>query len=472
MKHVLILFIVILLLSGCIVQEAINTSPGPESDQSSIIVVNPENTGENDTSKEDDVEENVNLVDINDDVNITDLAESQSKTESDQMLPQAEIETGLEDCGDGQSPAGDAAVSASCIVESYNNGLPNTINLNLKYDKYPLSYSYLVVLGSDINIRKGPSTESEVARKALIFEKLNLSDKVKGEYLEKYDSAMWYRVFWKEGDEVKYGYVHQILGDPRSFQFVEMEEAINLLKNEVENNTTGFISNYKNRNGLPPAYGGKNYDKLGNLRQQSAPAYISREDEEEFVYLADGTIVSILDENDKFYRITTSSFEGEYWVPKKYVSFRNSLEELTKVVVVDRSNQNQGAFEYMDGQWHLVSYTLATTGANEQYKFETPLGYYMAIETKPQFLYLDDITGEIAGYAPFATRFTGGAYIHGIPVDFKMENGKRIDPGHKEYLFTLGTVPRSHKCVRNYTSHAEFIYNWIEIGKSAVVVIE
>ena len=49
---------------------------------------------------------------------------------------------------------------------------------------------------------------------------------------------------------------------------------------------------------------------------------------------------------------------------------------------------------------------------------------------------------------------------------------ERVDPGHREALTSLGTTPRSHKCVRNFTSHAKFIYEWAEIGKTIVIVIE
>jgi len=41
-----------------------------------------------------------------------------------------------------------------------------------------------------------------------------------------------------------------------------------------------------------------------------------------------------------------------------------------------------------------------------------------------------------------------------------------------EYSSTIGTTPRSHKCVRNYTSHAKYLWDWSEIGKTAVIVIE
>jgi hypothetical protein len=462
MKKYMWIFIVILVVTGC--QMEMVVSKADPREPSSVIkeepLENPENQGENDISKPSDVEENINDIDIQDDENITERAETQDKTEEAQLLSQEAIEQQVVS----------AAVYTS--IRTFDTQLPISIQENLAYDRYPMAYNYFLVGGANINIRENPNTGSKVLRRAVVFEKLNLTEAVKGEYLPKYQSDLWYKVYWKAGEEIQYGYVFGALGEPREFQFEKMEKEINLLKKEVENSITAFISNYKNRNGVAPANQGKNEDAYGTLRYQGAPAFIEPKSNGAFRYISDGTLITVLGEDEKFYKITTLNFEGEYYVPKKYVSFHNNLEQLNQVMVVDRKNQNQGVFEFKDGQWNLVSYTLATTGAQEKYKFETPLGYYMAIEKKTKFLYLDDITKEIAGYAPYAVRFTGGAYIHGIPVDFEKEDGKLVDPGHKEYLFTLGTVPRSHKCVRNYTSHAAFLYNWVEIGKSAVIVIE
>ncbi len=182
--------------------------------------------------------------------------------------------------------------------------------------------------------------------------------------------------------------------------------------------------------------------------------------------------MSIISEEGDFYKIITLTFEGNYYVPKKYISFNNSIEKLKKVIVVDRNNQNEGVFELIDGKWNIISYIYATTGEDAKFKEPTSLGYYMAIQTRDRFLYLDDITKKVGGYAPYAIRFSGGAYIHGVPVDVKTELNVPVFQPMQEYLFTIGSVPRSHKCVRNYTSHAKFLYEWIEIGKSAVVVIE
>ncbi len=157
----------------------------------------------------------------------------------------------------------------------------------------------------------------------------------------------------------------------------------------------------------------------------------------------------------------------------KYINTKKPLTNLNKIIIVDRKNQNQGVLEFIDGQWTLISYGLSTTGVKGTYSLETPLGYYMAIEKRDKFLYFEDGTTKIAGYAPYAIRFSGGGYIHGVPVNYKIkDDNKMIDPGMIEYLHSIGTTPRSHMCVRNYTSHAKFLHSWADIGETALVVIE
>jgi hypothetical protein len=304
------------------------------------------------------------------------------------------------------------------------------------------------------------------------MEKIELISEVKGQYIDQYQSDNWYKVKWVENDEIKYGYIFSKLAEPREFQFNKMHQELNNLKSFTDNSTTAYITNYKNSKGTAPLHNGSTNDDYGIARYQSAPVYFSPSTKADFRYIADGTLINIIGQTDFFYQITTNNFEGEYYVPKKYVSLRNSIKELEKVVIVDRKNQNEGVFEYVDGKWNIISYIYATTGEKAKYKLPTDLGYYMTIEKRDRFLYLDDETSEIAGYAPFALRFSGGTYIHGVPVAFVKENDKLVDPGIIEYLFTIGTTPRSHKCVRNYSSHAEFLYNWAEIGKTAVIIIE
>lgn len=69
---------------------------------------------------------------------------------------------------------------------------------------------------------------------------------------------------------------------------------------------------------------------------------------------------------------------------------------------------------------------------------------------KVKMVFLKDGSKETGGYAPYASRFTDGAYIHGVPVNEPRKT-------QIEYSWSLGTTPRSHMCVRNATSHAKFI---------------
>lgn len=476
-KRILLLIIAALVISGCSKLQAVpvNNSLPIDNEKENL-------NHEHEISSQGDIEEDVNTSDLKEDQDLTRMAEEEHKTEEDVLLPQEEVEEELEqpidekpdDVSDeGTNDVNDEESQDEYkVISVFNTQLPESITLDMKYDKYPTSYDYFLVLGANINVREKPTTDSKVVRKALVYEKLNLVESVKGQYLKKFNSDTWYKVFWKNKDEVEYGYVFGALGEPRNFQFEKMETAINNLKKEVDTNNTAYVSNYKDRNGMAPLYNNEAVDKYGAKRYQAAPVYLEPKTSSEFRYISDGTLVTILDKNNEFYKIRTLNFEGEYWVPKKYITFWHSIKELTKVVVIDRKNQNEGVFEFRDGKWNLISYIFATTGAKTKFKEETSLGYFMAIQTKARFLYLDDETREISGYAPYAIRFNGGAYIHGVPVEFQIVDDKRIDPGIKEYLYTIGSIPRSHKCVRNYSSHAKFLHDWVKIGKTAVIVIE
>ena len=358
------------------------------------------------------------------------------------------------------------------VIKQYNAEIPSEIIKNIQYSQYQIDTDYLLITVNTANIRQQPTTESDKVGTASYFEKITLLAEVSGQKPKYYNTNIWYKVVFKKGTESMEGYILSSLAVPRTFQFDKMYNAIKQLKNTVDNSQTAYINNYKNRSGTPPLYHGSTVDTYGTVRYQSAPAYTSPDSGSEFRYISDGLLVSITGESGDYYKIETINFEGEYYVPKKYISLQNSINELTKVVVIDRKNQNEGVFEYIDGQWNIISYIYATTGENTKYKEPTPLGYYMAIHTQERFLYLDDVTRKIAGYAPFAIRFSGGAYIHGVPVDALIVNDLPIFQPMKEYLSSIGTVPRSHKCVRNYTSHALFLYEWISIGASAIIVIE
>lgn len=262
----------------------------------------------------------------------------------------------------------------------------------------------------------------------------------------------------------------------RKFQFDRMAESILPVREAFADGTVFYVDNYKNRNGMAPKLpGGK--DAFGISRGSAVPAYDERDTGSAFRYLPDGTLVSILWEDSAFAEVVPVGESGasSYFVPQQYMASEDPLEALDKVIVIDRANQNMAAFERAGEipEWKIVSYSLATTGKTGKYHQPTPLGYYFAVEKKPRFYYLKDGTNTIEGYAPYAIRFTAGAYIHGVPSAYRYaEDGSKVDPGFRESSDTLGTVPLSHKCVRTYTSHAKFLYDWYEHGKTVVIVIE
>ena len=117
-------------------------------------------------------------------------------------------------------------------------------------------------------------------------------------------------------------------------------------------------------------------------------------------------------------------------------------------------------------KWLVRSMNPATTGLHRPpYAQETPPGVYIIQEKKPRMIYLVDGTTETGGFAPYASRFTNGGYIHGVPVNAPRKS-------LIEYSSTLGTTPRSHMCVRNATSHAKFIYDWAPVYETLVFVFD
>ncbi len=447
MKKIIFIFLTIIILFGYYDQR------GYTQEIDHIVVISTEvKEQENNEENEENNEENNGIegIEVNEEIE-----------EIEEVEEMEEMEDPLNIQGESE------------MIEQHATLVPDEITVNLKYNKYFINYDYVVVNKGSVNIREAPGLEGRVIRATYAHEKLNLMETVKGQYIEKYNCDQWCHVYWwNNKGEKQFGFLLSKLVGVRKFQFDKMLEQLIKMEEEVGKGTITYVDNYKNRKGYAPLYKGGTYDAYGVRRTQSAPGYLNLSDRTNFIYIEDGSLIRLLSSNETHYQVLVLKNNIKCWVPKKYVSSSKRLDELKKVVIIDRYNQNEGVFEKIDNQWVLVSYTLATTGAKAKHKIETPLGYYFALETRKKFLYLDDETKEIAGYAPYAVRFTGGSYIHGVPVNYKIKEEKRIDPGHIEYTSTIGTVPLSHRCVRNYTSHAKFLYNWVEIRKTIVIIIE
>jgi len=269
-----------------------------------------------------------------------------------------------------------------------------------------------------------------------------------------------------------YPYAYTYNGETRSFDFREMIRLAQVAAGEQEKGRLTYISNYKDGNGKAPLYRGKSVDGDGTLRGAAAPAYLDLEQMDEFDYLPDGTLVRILEEGvSEFVKVYSLKEKKEYFVPKKYVELGRTLEAVKKVIVVDLKNQTIAALEnrpnktyykeankILKTEWEIVSYSKCTTGKLGTYHQPTPEGFFYAIEKKPFFYYLKDGTNIVGGSEPWGIRFTAGAYVHGMSLG--------------EYSSAIGTVPLSHKCVRNYTSHAKFLYDWYEEDRTIIIVMK
>ena len=461
-KKITFIFIIIftLISSSCAYIREVppNETPAPEQQTPSGDNKSKDNLAKSD---KEDVEENINGYSIEDDQRITEDIDRDEENKIS-FLSESDRTQVLNSIGPKKM---------NTILEVIQTDLPEEVKEAIQYTKYDISFDYFLVTAENgAEIYENPASDSSIISKVENLDKVSLLHRVEGKIFN--GSDIWYRVGYKNGDQIKEGYIHSTSGTPRNFNFDKMVNSINELKEQINQGQLNFISNYKNQNGAPPQKGDSGVDEYGYRVYHSAPAYEQADVNSNFRYIPDGILVRILNESGEFYYINCPTFGGNFYVPKKYIDTNSTLSQLNHVIVVDRTQQNQASFELNENGLNLISYTLSTTGIAGDYSFETTLGSYKVIEKKDRFQYLKSGTQEIAGYAPFAIRFTGGAYIHGVPVAYEEKDGEKIDPGTIEYMHTIGTFPRSSMCVRNFTSHAEFIYNWIDIKNSAVIVIE
>ncbi len=261
----------------------------------------------------------------------------------------------------------------------------------------------------------------------------------------------------------------------RTLKWSVMRQCLAFIENIQETpKQWGVFQNYKNKNREAPLirHFKRNVyrrvsDAFGVERYQSVPLYTLTDTITPERYGRDGTPVIIKKREGSFYRVRPIQFTEDWYVPARYLKPLKEKTVFHHVIFVDRGDQNIVTLERASrGKWKIRSTNPATTGRHRPpYAQETPLGIFLLQQKKERMFYLKDGSAAMGGFAPYANRFTNGAYIHGVPVNAP----------HKqmiEYSWSLGTVPRSHMCVRNATSHAKFIFTWAPTEETLVVVIE
>lgn len=262
----------------------------------------------------------------------------------------------------------------------------------------------------------------------------------------------------------------------RSFKWEAIKEQLAFIENIQRDTNIRWVvmQNYKNRNREAPLvhkYRRNAYkriaDTLGVERYQSVPLYLPSDTLIPERYGPDGTLARIEKEVGSFVMISPATIEGKWLVPPRYIKQLPDSTVFHHAIFVDRGDQNITTLERIsEGKWIVRSMNPATTGRHRPpYAQETPLGLFLLQEKKQRMVFLKDGSKETGGFAPYASRFTNGAYIHGVPVNVPQK-------ALIEYSYSLGTTPRSHMCVRNATSHSEFIYKWAPTQQTVIIVIE
>lgn len=261
----------------------------------------------------------------------------------------------------------------------------------------------------------------------------------------------------------------------RIFQWDKIKAGLILIDSlQSEPSRWGVGQNRKNKNGeaaLVENYSRNKHkniiDEYGVERFQSIPLYEKSDTLQPRRYTWDGSLVKILNETETQLKAEAVHIGDTWIIPRKYIKEINESGIFSHVVFVDKTNQNIMTLEReTESKWLVRSMNPATTGLEKPpYMHDTPAGIFVIQEKKEKMYFLVDGTNDIAGFSPYASRFSNGGYIHGIPTNYPRET-------IIEYSRTLGTTPRSHMCVRNASSHAKFVYEWAPTFESLVFVIE
>lgn len=261
----------------------------------------------------------------------------------------------------------------------------------------------------------------------------------------------------------------------RSFKWNRIKQYLLYIENmQKRDRQWVVIQNYKNRNEEAPAvfnFVRNEYDLVCDTlmveKYQSAPLYFTHDTVNAIIYARDGSLAEFKDSVGTFFCIHPVGKEEDWLIPRRYVRFLEPQTKFRRAIFIDRGDQNIATMLNVSrASWNILSMNPATTGQHlPPHAKETPLGVFVIQEKKEKMHFWKDGTREIGGFAPFASRFTCGAYIHGVPVNVPAKEPI-------EYSWSLGTIPRSHMCVRNATSHAQFVYETMPIWETLVIVLE
>ena len=214
-------------------------------------------------------------------------------------------------------------------------------------------------------------------------------------------------------------------------------------------------------------------DRFGNKNNQSFIGYTKANKEGEIINIPDQTIFKIIGEENNMLKIETPFYGGPYFIEKTegtYQKAENIKEKVNKFIAIDPHSQTEVLFQRNPEteKYEVITYSYVTTGKDGWGSYETPHGAFLIAFTRPYMTFTrharagdktlpgrSDLT--IGGSAKYAVRFSGGGYMHGIPVGLNFK-GSTLNTGTAQ---KIGTYKDSHKCVRHFDDQIEFIVGWI-----------
>ncbi|MDO5089458.1 MAG: L,D-transpeptidase [Leptotrichiaceae bacterium] len=383
----------------------------------------------------------------------------------------------------------DLQANEARYVEILDDNTNEQIVFDMKFDKYsPKNLDNFIFVKKTAVFNKMPNNSSEVA----FVGKYKDKPKILLEFIsaKNNEEQLWYLTEMKKNDNVVKGYISEKQNNilKRGFYWDEMHSKIEKVNSFINSSLKNKMDLYVIIQYKPLAddyYSPR--DRFGNRKNQSITGYTRSDKQGEKINIPDQTIFRIIGKENDMVKIETPLYGGPYYIADKPEIMKKIEinEKVNKFIAIDPDNQTEAIIERVGNtdNFAIISYSFVTTGRDNGYSsYETPHGAFLVAFTRPYMMFTrsvkkdedistiprnkrvanrDDIV--VAGEAKYAVRFSGGAYMHGIPASYG-ENREAIKAVVAQ---KIGTYKESHKCVRHYDDQIEFIVNWIN-GKSTI----
>ncbi len=346
------------------------------------------------------------------------------------------------------------------------------------------------------NVREMPSTNGKKIGRTIPNKKIACLEAVSGEEIN--GNKRWYKVDYNG----KVGYIHSSVSRRRRFEFEEMGRKVRKLETFIKKGSEEGLSIERIVAYKPGASEdeGTPRDMYGNRGEQSTTGvFKTRDGKDGFRYLQDGRIVTVDRKKDaeekenNMLKVRIPDSIRDYEVELGKTKKLEIGDNIKRVIVIDTKNQTEGIFWKRGEIWELVAYTLITSGLDDgKTSYETPKGYFIITNTVTEVIFpykeivrkellddegnlIEDLRSadelgvedfeEVQKYSrgQYGIRFSGGGYLHGIPVKDDivkaLDSEEKVKDLKKRNEITLGTFKRSHKCVRTPDKIEKFLYD-------------